>query len=75
MGPGDIAASGGTPSFPGSLDRASVVGTDSTAVSGSSFTAAGNADLAAAFGGMHNATATGANFLVDFASSILSFHL
>ena len=50
-------------------------GTDSFASSGSTLTAAGNADLAAAFGGMQSATAEGANFLVNFASSVLSLHL
>lgn len=61
----DVAIAGGTsPSFLGSNDIASVLGTDSSAFAGAS-SGVGNFDLAAVFGDDLNATATGANFLVD----------
>jgi hypothetical protein len=64
----DQAISGGT-SFPdlGYFDIASVIGTGSTADSGINImtNALGNFDLAAAFGDMLHAVATGGNFLTD----------
>jgi hypothetical protein len=56
---------GGVIHVPGSHDTAIVVGTGSTADAGASDTTSGNHDLAAVFGNMQTATATGANHLVD----------
>jgi hypothetical protein len=50
---------------PGSSDTAFVVGTGSTADAGASAGTPGNHDLAAVFGNVLTATATGANGLVD----------
>jgi hypothetical protein len=63
----DQAFAGGTsPSFPGdSFDTAVVIGTGSTAFAGSDLTEPGQFDLAAAFGDMLNAIATGSNFVID----------
>jgi hypothetical protein len=49
------------------FDIATVVGTDSSAISGADLTThtPGSFDLAAAFGDMLHANATGGNFLVD----------
>jgi PE family len=50
---------------PGSFDTAFVLGTGSTALAGATNAAAGNHDLAAVFGNVLGAAATGANHLVD----------
>ncbi len=47
-----------------------IIGTGSTAVAGSDLTTAGNWDLAAVFGDMLDAHATGANFLLDILPSL-----
>ncbi len=72
FGSNDVAISGGSAAghIPGSFDYASVIGTGSTASSGSSLSAAGNACLASALGDSNNARATGANFLIDIAPNL-----
>jgi hypothetical protein len=75
VGTNDVAVAGGSIGgsttvlgvihVPGSYDTAFVLGTGSTADAGASDTTSGNHDLAAVFGNMLTATATGANRLVD----------
>jgi hypothetical protein len=67
----DVAFAGGTdPSFLSSNDIASVLGTDSSAFAGGDSSAVGNFDLAAVFGDMLTATATGGSGLVDILPSL-----
>ena len=67
----DQAISGGTAAVPFSdNDIASVIGTGSTAIVGSGPATAGDWDLAAVFGDMLHASATGANFLLDILPSL-----
>ena len=49
----------------GNLDTAITSGAHSTADAGASLTTAGNGDLAAVFGNMLSADATGGNVLID----------
>ena len=56
--------------FPGSFDTAFVLGTGSTALAGATNAAAGNHDLAAVFGNVLGAAATGANRLVDIVTPL-----
>jgi hypothetical protein len=64
LGNNDNAYAGGGSVIPSSFDFAAVVGTDSSAYAGSSYTG-GNYDLAAAFGSKLAANAVGANLLAD----------
>jgi hypothetical protein len=67
----DEATSGGNSTFPlAAHDIALIIGTGSTAVAGSDLTGGGNWDLAAVFGDMLDAHATGANFLFDILPSL-----
>jgi hypothetical protein len=67
----DQAFSGGTSAIPFSdNDLAMIIGTDSTAIAGSSATTAGDWDFAGVFGDMLHANATGANFLFDILPSL-----
>jgi hypothetical protein len=67
----DMANAGGsTAGVGGSEDIAFVLGTGSDATAGADATTAGNFDLAAAFGDMLNAIATGGNFLTDVLPSL-----
>jgi hypothetical protein len=67
----DEATSGGNSTFPlAAHDIAVIIGTGSTAVAGSDLTGGGNWDLAAVFGDMLDAHATGANFLLDILPSL-----
>jgi hypothetical protein len=65
----DEAVAGGAVAFSDN-DIATIIGTGSTAFAGSDPTTAGDWDLAAAFGGMLHASATGGNFLLDILSSL-----
>ena len=67
----DVARAGGfSDTVLGSNDIASVLGSDSTAIAGADATTAGDSDLAAVFGDMLNALATGGNFLTDILPSL-----
>ena len=61
----DQATAGGAGSLFANNDIAEIIGTGSTATAGSDLTTAGNFDLAAAFGDLLHAIATGGNFLWD----------
>jgi hypothetical protein len=66
----DQAVAGGTGPLFGYHDIAEIIGTGSTATAGSDLTAAGNFDIAAVFGDMLNAIATGKDFLIDILPSL-----
>jgi len=71
----DLAEAGGimaAPALLGSNDIAFVLGTGSTAIAGPDFATetVGSFDLAAVFGDMLHAVATGSNFLVDILPSL-----
>lgn len=73
LGPGSTAFAGGTSSTAlGSSNLASVLGAGSTAHAGASPTTGGNGDLAAAFGNVLGADATGGNVLIDFVTPIFN---
>jgi hypothetical protein len=61
----DEATAGGNGNLFANNDIAEIIGTGSTATAGSDLTTAGNFDLAAAFGDILHAIATGGNFLWD----------
>ena len=61
----DQATAGGAGNLFANNDIAEIIGTGSTATAGSDLTTAGNFDLAAAFGDLLHAIATGGNFLWD----------
>jgi hypothetical protein len=63
------------PSRLGSDDIATIVGTDSSAFAGADGATVGDFDLAGAFGNSLDATAIGANHLVDFLPSLERFPL
>jgi hypothetical protein len=66
FGDGDSAMAGGPGNLLGNGDIAAVFGNDSTALAGADLTGnTGNFDLAADFGNMLDANATGANFLIE----------
>jgi hypothetical protein len=67
----DFAFAGGTgPADLGNNNIAYVLGTDSTAAAGSSMTTPGDFDLAAVFGDMLHALATGVSNMVDILPSL-----
>ncbi|MGH3562202.1 MAG: hypothetical protein ACRDTN_10530, partial [Mycobacterium sp.] len=67
----DLARAGGLDATVlGSGDIAAVVGTGSTAEAGADMAAPGNLDLAAVFGDMLNANATGGDFLFHILPSL-----
>jgi trimeric autotransporter adhesin len=66
----DIAGANGYENLVGNNDVALVVGSESYALAGSSFTDPGSFDLAAIFGDSLDASAKGANFLVEILPSL-----
>jgi hypothetical protein len=66
----DEAVAGGTGAILNDNDIAEIFGTGSTAFAGSDPTTAGSFDLAAVFGDMLNAMATGKDFLIDILPSL-----
>jgi hypothetical protein len=71
VGTDSTAVAGG----PGGFNVANVLGIGSTAIAGASPTTAGTGNLAAVYGNMLNATATGASQSVDFVTPIFSLTL